>query len=304
MPVSSISRPQPQPAGGRTQPGPAAGPSRPQPQPAAAVAYGTSPRAPGSPGAEQWRGLAQRYESLTGVPADIYLSLIQAESGGNAGIVGDNGASVGLFQLHERGVGYGYTVEQRQNPDLQFSLMAPRISNAYNEGIAQGLTGRDLAVYVGAKAERPAAGSEYRYGEAYDRITAGRNILGAPQPTTIPRGTSPASASLSRAPQGLVSVPAALRPAVSAVASAIAGYGAVAGGVTQPRLGVEGKDRTTLIQTPAGPITVSTRGSRAAVATIGGAALVLIALVWFIVRGAKAAGPRAIVAAARAVAGK
>jgi soluble lytic murein transglycosylase-like protein len=108
------------------------------------------------------------------VPAEFILALIKAESNGNPRAVGDAGHSVGLFQLHDRGVGYGYTVEQRYDPALQFSLMMPRIAAAYNAGVAKGLGGRQLAMFVGQQAERPAAAAVPRYGVAYDQITGGR----------------------------------------------------------------------------------------------------------------------------------
>ena len=124
------------------------------------------------PGAIQWQGWAAEYSAETGVPLDIFLSLIQAESGGNQYAVGDGGASVGLFQLHERGVGYGLTVEERYDPQKQFDLMAPRIKNAYEQAIAEGLVGRDLIARVGVLAERPADQTGAAYARASDVLYA------------------------------------------------------------------------------------------------------------------------------------
>jgi len=121
-------------------------------------------------GIGQWREMAAQYGQQHGVPPEYILALILAESGGRADAVGDGGHSVGLFQLHDRGVGTGYTVEQRQDPRLQFELMMPRIARAYQQGLARGLSGAPLAVYVGREAERPAAGAERRYGVTYQQI--------------------------------------------------------------------------------------------------------------------------------------
>ena len=119
-----------------------------------------------------WKQEAERYGQAYGVPAEFILALILAESGGNKDIVGDSGHSIGLFQLHDKGVGYGYTVEERQDPALQFKLMMPRIKAAYEQGVAMGLSGRDLAMHVGREAERPAESGVPRYGTAYDQIVA------------------------------------------------------------------------------------------------------------------------------------
>lgn len=148
-----------------------------------------------APGSFAWTDYAVKVGAEIGVPPEIILSLIQAESGGNQYIVGDSGASVGLFQLHERGVGYGLTVEERYDPETQFRLMAPRIQAAYQQGVALGLTGRDLAMYTGYYAEKPAAGSEANYAYAYDVVTgylAGNIQIGG-APTNLPSGGTPAA---------------------------------------------------------------------------------------------------------------
>jgi len=134
--------------------------------------YATTPQA-GS-GVMQWADMAAQQGAQYGVPPEFILTLIRAESGGNPNAVGDAGHSVGLFQLHDRGVGTGYTVEQRQDPALQFQLMMPRIAAAYNSGVAQGLSGRNLAMWIGKEAERPAAAAVPRYGVNYDAIVGGR----------------------------------------------------------------------------------------------------------------------------------
>jgi len=138
------------------------------PNPYATTAQG------GTEGVRAWADMAAQYGGEAGVPPEFILALIKAESNGNPRAVGDAGHSVGLFQLHDRGVGYGYTVEQRYDPALQFQLMMPRIAAAYQAGVAKGLSGRQLAMFVGQQAERPAAAAVPRYGVAYDQITGAR----------------------------------------------------------------------------------------------------------------------------------
>jgi len=132
------------------------------PNPYATTAQG------GTEGVMAWAQMAAEYGGEAGVPPEFILALIKAESNGNPRAVGDAGHSVGLFQLHDRGVGYGYTVEERYDPALQFQLMMPRIAAAYNAGVAKGLSGRQLAMFVGQQAERPAVAPELRGDAARD----------------------------------------------------------------------------------------------------------------------------------------
>lgn len=121
-------------------------------------------------GAMRYKDMAEHYGAQYGVPAQFILPLIQAESGGNPNAVGDNGASVGLFQIHKI---HGKSVEWRQNPQNQFEFMMPRIKRAYDQGVAQGLTGRRLAEFVGGKAEGSAPQYHYRYGDAFQQLFGG-----------------------------------------------------------------------------------------------------------------------------------
>lgn len=172
---------------GATAPAPAAG---------GGVAINPTNLPPDAPGALAWTDYAIKYSQETGVPAEIILAIIQAESGGNQYAVGDSGASVGLFQMHDRGAGYGLTVEQRYDPAVQFEKMIPKIVAAYNQGVALGLVGRDLAVYTGYYAEKPAAGNEANYAYGYDVVTSytstGVVTIGA-APTNLPSGGTPAA---------------------------------------------------------------------------------------------------------------
>lgn len=148
-----------------------------------------------APGALRWLPLAQAYGSRYNIPPELLLAAIQAESGGSQTAVGDRGQSIGLFQLHSRGAGAGYTVAQRYNPQLQFEIMAPRFANAYQQARARGLTGTELITEAIAYAERPAgynvpgSASRQRYASSYQQIVAGlgSGALGAIIPPTTAR---------------------------------------------------------------------------------------------------------------------
>jgi len=130
----------------------------------------------------QWYDIAAEYGRMYEVPPEITLSLIAAESRGNSKAVGDDGHSVGLFQLHDKGVGYGYSVEERYEPKLQFELMMPLIAEYYKIGKQNGLEGRRLAEYTGGRAEKSDPTLHVRYGDMYDIIAAPISSLRDIQP--------------------------------------------------------------------------------------------------------------------------
>lgn len=82
-----------------------------------------------------------------------------AESGFNPNAVGDSGKSVGLFQLHEAGVGSGMSVEARRDPHTNARTMAnwglrePRFMAVAQDPDA---TLRDLTYAFTVYLERPA----------------------------------------------------------------------------------------------------------------------------------------------------
>jgi hypothetical protein len=134
--------------------------------------YYNEPITVGNLGALRWQAMATDYGQKYNVPPIFILSLIQAESRGNPQAVGDGGHSVGLFQLHDQGVGSGLSVSRRHDPVLQFELMMGRIASAYQTGLKLGLSGRALAEFVGGKAEGSRPDLHYRYGDAYNALLA------------------------------------------------------------------------------------------------------------------------------------
>jgi len=58
----------------------------------------------------------QQAAQREGVPLNLALAIAAVESGYNPNAIGDNGHSVGLYQLNDAGEGAGMTVAQRENP--------------------------------------------------------------------------------------------------------------------------------------------------------------------------------------------
>ncbi len=73
----------------------------------------------------------------------------------NPQAVGDNGHSVGLWQMHDQGEGAGMSVEQRADPATAAQRMVPAYQQAYERGQRQGYQGPELAVYTYLNAEKP-----------------------------------------------------------------------------------------------------------------------------------------------------
>jgi hypothetical protein len=118
--------------------------------------------------------LADKYSQLYGIDdPNILRSIIQAESNWNPNAVGDKGMSYGLLQNHLKGRGSGHKPSDLLDPDYNLRLGMPEISKWYQTGRAMGLSGADLARFVGQKAQRPAAGMEEGYARAYGQLTSG-----------------------------------------------------------------------------------------------------------------------------------
>jgi hypothetical protein len=81
-----------------------------------------------------------------------------AESRFNPAAVGDKGASVGLFQLHERGAGAGMSVEARKDPttNTRRIIETARRSGPFMALAASSTSVGDLAAAFSTYVERPA----------------------------------------------------------------------------------------------------------------------------------------------------
>lgn len=92
--------------------------------------------------------LLNKWSANTPVERELLAALVEAESGWNPNIIGDNGHSVGLGQLHDQGAGSGMSVEDRKNPDINLRVTAAYLRSnldstptegdalsAYNQGL-------------------------------------------------------------------------------------------------------------------------------------------------------------------------
>ena len=79
----------------------------------------------------------------------------KAESDWDPNAVGDNGASIGLWQMHENGLGAGMTAAERADPDTACAAMLAPYRAAYAEAYDEGHRGSDLIVRTCCLAERP-----------------------------------------------------------------------------------------------------------------------------------------------------
>lgn len=105
----------------------------------------------------------ERYQT-----ALVSLSILAPESGGDPKIVGDAGHSIGLFQMHDQGAGYGLTIAQREDPETQFQHMRQTIFPAIEKFLFWGYRGRRLAEFAGHDAQKCAEGAQIAYGNWYE----------------------------------------------------------------------------------------------------------------------------------------
>ena len=78
-----------------------------------------------SPSVERWRALLERYFAPEDVDKALYV--MQGESGGDPMASGDGGASIGLFQLNDDGLGSGMSARQRLDPETNIRVAADAV---------------------------------------------------------------------------------------------------------------------------------------------------------------------------------
>ena len=126
------------------------------------------------------RDLLERLAEAYSVPAAFLGAVMMAESGGDPRAVGDEGASVGLFQLHERGMGAGLG-DLRFDPELNAAVGARGLAVGWHEGLRHDLRGEELVRFAYDYRFNPGGGpgwqgdavySHYRFYEALARRSA------------------------------------------------------------------------------------------------------------------------------------
>jgi soluble lytic murein transglycosylase-like protein len=89
---------------------------------------------------DQWDGLLNRLGQKYNVPPTFLKAVMLSESGGRADAVGDQGHSVGLFQLNDHGYGAGMG-DARFDPATNADRGARGLAEAWHAGENAGFTG-------------------------------------------------------------------------------------------------------------------------------------------------------------------
>ncbi len=90
--------------------------------------------------ADQWDGMLNRLGKKYNVPPLFLKAVMLSESGGRADAVGDNGHSVGLFQLHDQGYGAGMG-DARFDPETNADRGVRGLAEAWHAGERAGYAG-------------------------------------------------------------------------------------------------------------------------------------------------------------------
>ncbi|PZC43183.1 MAG: Transglycosylase SLT domain-containing protein [Chloroflexi bacterium] len=125
------------------------------------------------PHRELIEGLASSFE----VPAAFLGAVMMAESGGDPNAVGDGGASVGLFQLHEAGMGQGLGA-MRLDPELNASIGARGLAEGWHAGLDEGLSGEELVRYAYDHRFNPGGGFGWQGDAVYSYYRFYENLAG------------------------------------------------------------------------------------------------------------------------------
>lgn len=89
---------------------------------------------------DRWDGMLNRLGQKYNVPPLFLKAVMLSESGGRPDAIGDNGHSVGLFQLHDQGYGHGMG-DQRFDPELNADRAAKGLAEAWHAGERAGYAG-------------------------------------------------------------------------------------------------------------------------------------------------------------------
>ena len=115
--------------------------------------------------------LAQTYQ----VPSAFLGAVMMAESGGDPSAVGDEGKAMGLFQLHEDGMGAGLG-DMRLDPELNAAIGARGLATGWHEGVRQGLDGEDLVRFAYDYRFNPGGGFAWQGDRVYSYFRFYENI--------------------------------------------------------------------------------------------------------------------------------
>lgn len=89
---------------------------------------------------DQWDSMLNRLGQKYNVPPLFLKAVMLSESGGRPDAIGDNGHSVGLFQLHDHGYGAGMG-DTRFDPETNADRGARGLAEAWHAGEKAGYSG-------------------------------------------------------------------------------------------------------------------------------------------------------------------
>ena len=107
------------------------------------------------------RNLIERMADRYQVPAAFLGAVMMAESSGDPAAVGDEGKSVGLFQLHEQGMGAGLG-DLRLDPELNATIGARGLAEGWHDGLRRGIEGENLVRFAYDYRFNPGGGFGYQ----------------------------------------------------------------------------------------------------------------------------------------------
>jgi soluble lytic murein transglycosylase-like protein len=100
----------------------------------------TAIRSGGPSDPDRWDDLLNRLGAEYEVPPLFLKAVMLSESGGRPDAVGDSGHSVGLFQLHDQGYGYGMG-DRRYDPGTNAERAVKGLAEAWHAGEKAGFAG-------------------------------------------------------------------------------------------------------------------------------------------------------------------
>ena len=109
----------------------------------------------------RWDGMLNRLGQKYNVPPLFLKAVMLIESGGRPDAVGDGGASVGLFQLHERGYGHGMG-DSRYDPEINAERATRGLAEAWHAGEKAGYGGEFAARSAYDYSFNPGGGFKYQ----------------------------------------------------------------------------------------------------------------------------------------------
>jgi len=127
---------------------------------------------------DQWDSMLNRLGQKYNVPPLFLKAVMLSESGGRPDAIGDNGHSVGLFQLHDHGYGAGMG-DTRFDPETNADRGARGLAEAWHAGDKAGYSGEYAVRAAYDYSFNPGGGWAYQ-GDAvvrnYNRLLAGQGL--------------------------------------------------------------------------------------------------------------------------------